>query len=70
MISYEIVSCEKEILRLWLCFNVQISKYTVPVKSLDTTTHSRGFLYFYEITHMESCSNQKRVKQIKLHFIF
>ena len=55
---------------------------TVPVKSLDT--HSRVFLYFYyylhfiitvktskhEITHMELCSNQKSVKQIKLYFRF
>jgi hypothetical protein len=53
-----------------------INKYTVPVKSLDTPTHSRVFLYFllfstlynnsgnYEITQMESCSNQKSIKQI------
>ena len=25
--------------------------YTVPVKSLDTPTHSRGFLYFYNVLH-------------------
>ena len=57
---------------------------TVPVKSLDTPTHSMVFLYFYyflhcwitvktssyEVAHVESCSNQKSVKQIKIYFIF
>uniref|UniRef100_A0A8C7CQ39 Phosphatidylinositol-4-phosphate 5-kinase type 1 gamma n=1 Tax=Oncorhynchus kisutch TaxID=8019 RepID=A0A8C7CQ39_ONCKI len=67
-------------LRLCMCVCVLIhmcvcvSVLTIPVKSLDTPTHSRVFLYFYyflhcriivktsnyEITHMESCSNQKK----------
>ena len=53
-------------------------------KKLDTPTNSRVFLYFhyflhcrlivntsnYEITHMESCSNRKGVKQIKIYLKF
>ena len=44
----------------------RLRRNTVPVKRLDTPTHSRVFLYLYyflqiyEITHMESCSNQKK----------
>ena len=52
--------------------------YTLLVKSFRTPTHSRVFLYFYYFQHcrisyeiktmklhMESCCNQKSVKQIK-----
>ena len=66
---------------VWLSW---VNLSTVPVKSLDIPTHSRVFLhlyflhcimiimntYNYEITHMESCSNQKSVKQIKIYFMF
>ena len=61
-------------------FSYDSISYTVPVKNLDTPTHSRVFLYFdyfihciiivktsnYEITHMESCRSQISVKQIKI----
>ena len=59
-------------------------KHTVPFKILDTPTHSRVFIYFYnflhcriivntsnyEITQMESCGNQKSVQQMNIYFIF
>jgi hypothetical protein len=50
------------------------ARYIVPVKGLDKPTHSRVRIIVktstYEITHMESCSNTKSVKQIKIYFIF
>ena len=62
-----------------------LDECTGPVKSVDTPTHSRFFLYFYYFlhcriivetsklwkkTHMESCSNQESVKQIKIYLRF
>ncbi|CDQ75206.1 unnamed protein product [Oncorhynchus mykiss] len=38
--------------------------------SLDTPTHSSSFYLFFTIFYIESCSNQKSVKQIKIYFIF
>ena len=34
-----------------LPFQISPGKYTVPVKRLDTPTHSRVFLYFYYFLH-------------------
>ena len=69
---------------LSVCKLLTSTVYTVPVKGLDTPTHSIIFLYFiifyiveqqrihqnYEITHMDSCSNQKSVIQIKIYLRF
>ena len=54
--------------------NIHTTTFTLLDKSFRTPTHSRVFRYFYyqnyEITHLESCSNQKSVKQIKIYVIF
>jgi hypothetical protein len=48
------VKTEVLVKRIPLCIDVYILYiyiYTVPVKRLDTPTHSRVFLYFYYFLH-------------------
>ena len=85
MVCYMETEMEVSMWKHWCQqFSVNLQGHTVPVKSLDTPAHSRVFLYLYyflhcriiaktsnyEITHMESSSNQINVEQIKMYFIF